>query len=72
MSNEQGRPGEHTNFPTIFISDSVKKEQVISFCKECLCSFNVDKSTSENKRVLYAVRLHCPDRARGVNNSMLP
>lgn len=57
---------------TIFTSGSVKKEQVISFCKECLCSFNVDQSTSEHKRVLYAVRLHSTDRARGVNNSMLP
>ena len=49
---------------TIFTSGSVKKEQVISFCKECLCSFNVDQSTSEHKRVLYAVRLHSTDRAR--------
>ena len=55
VMNNAGR--ENTKISrTIFTSDSVKKEQVISFCKECLCSFNVDQSTLKNKRVLYAVR----------------
>ena len=53
--NNAGR--ENTKISrTIFTSDGVKKEQVISFCKECLCSFNVDQSTLKNKRVPYAVR----------------